>query len=391
MPYLTLTAAMLLTSLLGSLHAFSIFIEPLEDALTADRGAVSAIYSVALVSLTIAVLFGHRVYNITSPWLFCVSVCVIAALGLMSAAGTPSLLRLWLGFGLVFGAANGLGYGFALQLVAQALPARKGFAMGAVTATYAVGAMMSAAIFAALVKQGGVGHALTRLSEALVIAALVVGAALWFANAQFRAEPKSKHNLNVGALGRLQTMLWAGYGLACAAGLMAIGHAAGIMGAAGGTAQDIVLGATLIGFGNALGGFVAGFIADRCSPRWLLVILALISAAALVMLAYAIGPALALASLATIGFAYGATIAIYPYAVSHYCGVLQAPRIYGRVFTAWGIAGLLSPSLAGIVFDSVGGYKPALFAAATAAIGSAIVAGRLPRDGAVPDPTDRAG
>ena len=43
----------------------------------------------------------------------------------------------------MFGAANGLGYGYALQISAQANPRYKGFAMGLVTASYALGAVLA--------------------------------------------------------------------------------------------------------------------------------------------------------------------------------------------------------------------------------------------------------
>ena len=38
----------------------------------------------------------------------------------------------WVGYGVMFGAANGLGYSFALQYSALAIPAFRGAAMGLV-------------------------------------------------------------------------------------------------------------------------------------------------------------------------------------------------------------------------------------------------------------------
>jgi len=46
-------------------------------------------------------------------------------------------------------------------------------------------------------------------------------------------------------------------------------------------------------------------------------------------------------ALGLIGYCYGAIIAIYPVAVVDVFGTLAAPRIYGQVFTAWGLAGLV--------------------------------------------------
>jgi hypothetical protein len=55
--------------------------------------------------------------------------------------------------------------------------------------------------------------------------------------------------------------------------------------------------------------------------------------------------------------------------------------MYGLVFTAWGLAGLGAPWLAGVLFDAGGGYGPALIIAAGAALASALAVGLLPRFG----------
>ena len=62
-PWITLAAGMLLTGSLGSIRAFSVFVAPLELDLGASRTAISGLYSVALIALTISVLTGHVFYH----------------------------------------------------------------------------------------------------------------------------------------------------------------------------------------------------------------------------------------------------------------------------------------------------------------------------------------
>ena len=77
---LTLLASMLVTLVLGSVHAFSVFIAPLERLLLLPRSEVSLIYSLALVALTLAVLLGYRVYHLLAPaWLVLTSTTRIFA------------------------------------------------------------------------------------------------------------------------------------------------------------------------------------------------------------------------------------------------------------------------------------------------------------------------
>ncbi len=46
----------------------------------------------------------------------------------------------------------------------------------------------------------------------------------------------------------------------------------------------------------------------------------------------------------------------YPSALGFYYGVVNYGRMMGRLITAWGVAGLLAPWLAGVIFDATGEY-----------------------------------
>jgi OFA family oxalate/formate antiporter-like MFS transporter len=77
--------------------------------------------------------------------------------------------------------------------------------------------------------------------------------------------------------------------------------------------------------------------------------------------------------LAIAGFAYGAIIAIYPVAIAA-CFGEDGARAYGRVFIAWGVAGLLAPWCAGVIYDARGEYDLAMLIAALVALLSAVSA-----------------
>ena len=81
-----------------------------------------------------------------------------------------------------------------------------------------------------------------------------------------------------------------------------------------------------------------------------------------------------LALLGCVGFAYGAIIAVYPVAIAERFAE-DGARAYGRVFIAWGFAGLVAPWSAGLLYDGYGEYQPAMVIAAVVAILSALGAG----------------
>jgi MFS transporter, OFA family, oxalate/formate antiporter len=375
-PVAALIAALLLTGSLGSVHAFSVLVAPLETRFGASRADVSLTYSMALISLTVAVLIGHRIYHRMTPALIGAGACVMAAAGLAVAALAPTMTLVYAGYGIMFGLANGVGYGFALIAAARAFPARQGMAMGVVTACYAVGAIVFAQVLQLVLEPYGLATAL--LVQAIVIAGCGLVAALLFQVSRLKMGHVS------GTAGRLVSgdakaigLLWLGFGFGCAAGLMAISHAAGVVTAADGTAHQAVAGVMFIGLGNAFGGFLVAWLADRLPVRRLLVGLPILSAVGLTALALSHTPVSAVLLLAVIGLAYGAIIAIYPVATAFRFGIDRTPKIYGLVFTAWGVAGFAGPWLAGVLFDGSGGYRVALLLAAGGAVLSAAAAWRV--------------
>ena len=368
----TLAAACLLSLVLGCVHAFSVFLEPLEREFGVSRTDSSLTYSIALVSLTLAVLFGHLVFARIRASRLAVAICIAGAAGALIAANATSLIMVWIGYGLVFGGANGLGYAFGLQLSAQASPGREGVAMGIVTAAYALGAAVSPILFAAAVNHGGFSQAMVGLTFVLVVIAPVC--MLLLSGAVYRVSPQregARPQMSAGA-GRI-TLLWIGYGAGVAAGLMAIGHATGIATSAG-LAQAAWIAPMIIAVFNLAGSIVGGMLVDRIRPEMPLSGLPVFSAIALLALAYSDTAQFSLVCLAIIGLAYGAIIASYPSSIAKLFGTVEGARIYGRVFTAWGTAGLAAPSLAGYLYDYSGDYQTALLTAAALAFVSTMAA-----------------
>ena len=370
----TLLACVLLSGALGTIHSFSLFIEPFEDDLRAGRGGVAAVYSVALVTLTLVVLIGHPLFR----WLPGPMVVLLAAggaaVGLLLAASASSLVGLLIGYGIVFGGCNGLGYAFGLQRAAEANPDRRGLALGLVTAAYAMGGAIAALLLGGQIDASGAATALRSL--ALGISATGLIAATLIAGGSPAQALGSVARLS-GTDRRLVVRFWVAYGLAVVAGLMALGHAAAIVDAAGGPGGATVV---VAGLASAAGGAWIAMTVDRAESARLLRRLPLGSAFVLGVAAVTSNGDVAAVAVAAVAFAYGAVIALYPFAVARTFGGERYPNVYGRVFTAWGTAGLVGPVGAGHLFEVTGSYRIPMFLAAAAAIGSAVVARQLSVD-----------
>jgi len=367
-PLRTLVAASALCLGLGSLHAFSLLLAPLEAATGASRTAVSFVYSAAIVCLTLAVFLGHRLMVWLAPAPLALAVGVGAAAGLAFTAFGDHIAIVTLGYGMLFGFANGTGFVLAITLAPRGWPRRPALAVGIVTAAYAVGAMAFSQLLPMLRAGGGLRAALLGLSGTIGALACIAAALLSRASRP-ASQPVPAPDRETGSTNSI-SWLWLGYFFCATAGLMAIGHAAGIVAAAGGSDGEAAAGAVVIAGGNMLGGLAAGWLTDRFAARPVLIGMAAGSAVATALAVVATTASQTIACLSLVGFAYGAIIAVYPVAAA-------SSRSFGRVFTAWGVAGLIGPWMAGALYDATGDYTVALLIAAAASAAAAVASSRL--------------
>ena len=124
-----------------------------------------------------------------------------------------------------------------------------------------------------------------------------------------------------------------------------------------GLAADAAVGAVSIRFfASALGGFVAGMVVDRFSPRLVVIVAMVIRAVSIFVLIYTTNLFEAYISAALGGFSEGAQSTGLVVLLVSYFGRSHVGGIYGlnRALTVVGFAA--GPMIAGITFDLVGSY-----------------------------------
>ncbi len=368
-----LAGAVLVNMVAGALYAWSLFIEPAQAALEVGRTAVSSIFAVSTTGFAVAVMATPLLVRPGTALRPALSTTGLSVLGLLLAGRGESLWTVMLGYGVLYGVASGIGYSTALQSAVGALPARRGLATGIAVCAHAMGAAVFAPFFRAGLEAWNIWE--TFLATALAFAGLgLVGAALLLPATIPRADRHADERLD-GPFWRL----WFGFFCGASAGLMALGHAAAIVNAYDLVAPAAALGTGLITAANGAGRLYAGAVSDYWHPRSVLLGAKVLAAGALVSLVIFESAPLVYVVLTITGFAYGSMASGYPTATLYYYGPTRLGRVYGKMLTAWGAAGLSAPLVAGALYDRTGSYTLALLLAAGAAAVALAIIWSVPR------------
>jgi len=119
-------------------------------------------------------------------------------------------------------------------------------------------------------------------------------------------------------------------------------------------------------------------LADSFGCKKPLILILITSAFSLSILTIFIDIKLTLFLMIVVATLYGSIIAIYPTLVAKLFGLEKSAWAYGRIFTAWGLAGLTAPSIAGFFYDHSDSYSSSLLLAAILSAIAAIFIWRLP-------------
>ena len=372
---LALIACLLITFCMGTIHAFSTLIQNIEIQTGVGRMASSLVYSIALVNVTLAVFFGHILYRKLSPNVLISLIAILPLIGLFFSS-LQSWLGWIIGYGFLFGLSSGLGYGLSLFIVSSITERDKlGYALGLVTASYAFGAVAFSMAYPFLFSYFGFKNGYIIGLVTLTLIVMVALICYKVSKVNIKNELNGDNQIQSKSLKISQ--LWFGYFLGVFAGLMVIAHAVPLIISFGGSTLAAVSAITLMTLGSAIAGIYAGWLVDRYGCKRPLLVILIINCLALIGLSTITNIHLLLVLLVTIASLYGAVIAIYPTLVNHFVGSELSAKIYGRVFTAWGAAGLISPSLAGWLFEKNNNYDTSILFALSLSVIAVLIISKI--------------
>jgi len=370
-PYQVLAVAAGINFLAGLLYIWSIVSKGLIEQYNWTSKQASLPYTIATISFVIAMAAAGRLQDKKGPRICAAISAILIGTGLILSSLTTNPKLILVTFGVITGA--GIGFS-SIATMPPALkwfsPQRKGLITGVVVGGIAIASVFYSPLMDYLIRQFGVSKSFLFIGVGVLVLMLVLSRFLTNPPAGFVpkpvATPMNKHlsfSQPVIETTWQETLhmpkfyvLWLMLGLSSAAGLMVIGHAAGIAKTQVGWKGGFIL-VILIAVFNALGRLVGGHISDIVGRiAYLRGVFIILAVNMLIFPHYQSIPLLCLGASIT-GVCYGSIFAVFPATTADYFGLKHFGANYGLVFTAWGFGGFLGPMTAASILDATGSYN----------------------------------
>jgi len=434
--WIIVMGAILIQLALGAIYAWSVFTARLTDqsgiyAFSASQTAW--VFSVGLATFAIVMVLAGRILPRIGPRPLALAGGLLLGAGYVIGGlfGQSFWIQL-LSIGVVSGTGIGLAYVVPIAVCVKWFPDRKGMITGLAVAGFGFGATiwvkLAGSWFGGLLNTTAVFglpgvqsvfviYGVTFFLLVLLGSAVMVNPPEGYQPAGWvppeTADGNQEGGSNFGAREMLRTpqfyMLWSVFMFASIAGLMVIyciklfGIDAleyrGVVGAGAITGTAMAWYAIF----NGLGRIAWGSISDRLGRKKTIVLMSCLQGVTM-LLTYHVFITFGMVSgfvfaAALIGFNYGGAFALFPAITADYFGNKNVGSNYGWMFTAYGVAGLAGPLLAGYFKDAAQGaaqpsawMTPFVIAGALCLLGALVMSlTSRPRTGQRPAATSNGG
>lgn len=370
--------AVIMNLAFGNMYAWSVFVAPLEKQFRWSRADTSVAFTVAVCMTAFTSWLSGWIYDKWGP-AFCVFAGgLLASSGFFLSAFSHTLMELVLYFGVIGGFGTGLGCTALIAVVAKWFPDKRGLAVGLVVAAFGA----SSAIFGPLaetilIPQYGFAATFEVLGATFFVMTMA-GAFLmkdppggyqptgWAPEFHKKASPSV---YQFTSLEMLQTssfyLLWLGYALGCASGLMVISQLVPYLRSRNLDSRALAAVMLVLGaLASILGRVLSGWMSDILGRLYVLRLMVAISAIAMPVL-YAANSQVALlyAMVAVVYFCYGTQFSVNAATCADLWGVKHVGLNYGLFITAWGVGGIIGPRIGGLLYDKYHNYHSAFLTA----------------------------
>ena len=384
---------------LGAVYAWSVFRIPLTRSFGWTIPQVTLTFTIAIFVLGLAAFAGGLWMRRAGPRTVALTAGVLYGLGvfLASLAG-GRLWWLYCSYGVIAGVGLGLGYIVPVATLVKWFPDKRGLITGLAVAGFGAGALITAPVATRLIADVGVMQTFAILGAAYFVA--VTGGALFMQNPPDGYRPpagpgvrsrfsraatggagaarKSRSDPDYTLTGALRCWqwyaLWTLLFLNTTAGIAVISQAAPmfqeITSISAARAASIV---GIISIANGVGRLLWAWLSDLVGRRAVFLAMFLVQATVFWLLPSAHTLELFAALTVVVLLCYGGGFGTMPAFAADYFGAEHVGPIYGLMLTAWGVAGVLGPTVIAALRERSGHYDDGLRLIAGLMLVSAII------------------
>jgi MFS transporter, OFA family, oxalate/formate antiporter len=352
--YLIVLAGMIMQLSIGSIYAYSKWIEPLSKELNWDAHDTKTGFSLAICFLGLTAAFMGKLAQKIGPTKAGLLATLFLTIGLLGSALAVNMGNIYL-FYLIFGVLQGIGLGFGyvvpVYTVVKWFPDKPGLASGIIIMSFALGSLLASFLIGPLIAFAGLSGAFATLGIGYGICMLL--SALYLANPENTSAVNNAHvdltPIEILTDKRFMA-LWLLLFLNVCGGIAIISKAA-ILGqeVVGMSAAQATMFVAIIGLFNGLGRLFWSSISDKigCWTTFMRFI-------GINVVCFALIPSFSTNSISfqiltyVIIAGYGAGFATMPSFVKSIYGTEKYGQVLGYILTAWSAAAFAGPLLLGL-------------------------------------------
>lgn len=349
--------AILLHICIGSVYAWSLFVQPIALALGVSVGLVQFAFSLAIFFLGMSAAFGgstvekniHR-SSLISILCFCGGLCLAGL-----AISLKSLILLYLGYGCLMGIGLGIGYLTPVKTLMLWFKDNKGLATGISVCAFGFASTLASPIITFLMAHFALPIVFLILAGIYFIPMLIGHFLL--KKPEGWVEPQTKTDFKIKELLKDKNFIfiWLLFFLNIACGLALIPTASLILGELGFSVGAIALVVSIMGIFNGAGRLVFSAASDKLKERKAIYYIIFLISMICAILAFCFAK-FSVIALILISACYGAGFSCVAPLLSDLYGMKHISKIHGTALSAWAIAGLVGNQITTLVHSLSGSY-----------------------------------
>lgn len=349
--------AVLLHLSIGSVYAFSLFIQTISEHINCSPSATQFSFSLAIFFLGMSAAFGGAIVekNIhRSSWVSMVCFCsglLITAVAMQ----LKSLALLYVGYGGFMGIGLGIGYLTPVKTLMLWFKDNKGFATGLSVCAFGFASSIASPIITFLLNTSSIECTFVLLAGIYMIPMFVAHLLLKKPSDYIETTHKNKFNYIKILKDKKFLFIWLVIFLNISCGLAVISVASPMLVELKYSPIKIALIISIMGIFNGTGRLAFSAMSDLLRHR-VYIYYAILFISIVISVFASLFNNISFIALIVISACYGAGFSCLPSMLSDIYGMKNISKIHGLSLSAWAIAGLVGNQISGLIQRKTGSY-----------------------------------